>query len=69
MSDDMLTTALARAESAVARLEKVVTRRASTRSELSEAYTMLERRHAALRAQVQETIDSLDRLIDDEDDA
>jgi hypothetical protein len=48
-------------------MERAVGTRESTGSGLAEAYSLLEERHEALRARVQETIGRLDVLIGHED--
>jgi len=63
MSEEALTAAAARLERALGRIERAVAVRESAGSGVAEAYALLEERHEALRARIQETIGQLDVLI------
>lgn len=63
MSEEAINSATARLERALNRIERAVGSRESTGNGVAEAYALLEERHDALRARVQETIGRLDVLI------
>jgi hypothetical protein len=69
MSGETLTSAIARLEQAVARLEGAAQQRTARSAGLAESLAALEQRHGRLRARIEETIVRLDRLIDEEDAA
>ena len=63
MSEEALNSATTRLDRAILRIERAVGVRESTGNGVAEAYALLEERHNALRARVQETIARLDVLI------
>jgi uncharacterized protein (UPF0335 family) len=63
MTDQALNAAVTRLERAVERIERAARTRENARTEIAEAYSVLEGRHTNLRTRVQETIGRLDTLI------
>jgi hypothetical protein len=66
MTDQALNAAVARLERAVEHVERATRARENASGGIAESYALLEERHLALRARVQDTITRLDAVIGDE---